>query len=101
MGFDMIAIGLATDDTNAISIAFNFAYVCFAVAAMTRPIFRSKPCSLRASRCTETGYKSHFVAIEAIEAAGGHVAYASAWIEDAAQQDPAWKALQAQRRQWD
>jgi hypothetical protein len=47
---------------------------------------------------TETGYKSHFVAIEAIETAGGPVAYALAWIEDAAQ-DPAWKALQAQRRQ--
>jgi hypothetical protein len=31
-------------------------------------------------------------------AAGGPVAYALAWIEDAAQ-DPAWIALQAQRRQ--
>ena len=30
----MIGIGLATDDTDAISIAFKFAYVCFAIAAI-------------------------------------------------------------------
>ena len=46
----------------------------------------------------EASSASNAGGIEAIEAAGGPVAYALAWIEDAAQ-DPAWKALQAQRRQ--
>ena len=38
---------------------------------------------------TETGYRSHFTSAEEIDAAGGPVAYALAWLEDAAK-SPAW-----------
>jgi hypothetical protein len=33
---------------------------------------------------TETGYKSHFMSAETIDAEGGPVAYVQAWLEDAA-----------------
>jgi len=47
---------------------------------------------------TETGYRSHFVAREVIEQAGGPVAFARAWLDQAAKA-AAWKRQQEQSRQ--
>lgn len=47
---------------------------------------------------TETGYKSHFIDREAVEEMGGPVAYALAWLDDAAH-SPDWKAKQEALRQ--
>jgi hypothetical protein len=47
---------------------------------------------------TETGYKSHFIDKEAVEALGGPVAYARAWLDEAAA-SPAWKAKAQASRQ--
>jgi orotate phosphoribosyltransferase len=47
---------------------------------------------------TETGYLSHFVAADAIDEAGGPVAYVVAWLDRAAQ-DKEWKSrIEAQRQ---
>ena len=48
---------------------------------------------------TETGYKSHFIDREAVEAEGGPVAYALAWLNFEAAK-PAWKASEAAARQF-
>jgi hypothetical protein len=47
---------------------------------------------------TETGYKSHFIDKEAVEALGGPLAYARAWLDEAAAA-PAWKAKAQASRQ--
>ncbi len=47
---------------------------------------------------TETGYRSHFTNAELIEAEGGPVAFAQAWLNDVAQ-SPQWKAAKAKRQQ--
>jgi len=47
---------------------------------------------------TETGYRSHFVPREAVEALGGPVAYVRAWLDHEAQSS-AWKAHRAASRQ--
>lgn len=47
---------------------------------------------------TETGYRSHFVARGVVEQAGGAVAYAWAWLDQAAKA-PAWKRQEQQSRQ--
>lgn len=47
---------------------------------------------------TETGYRSHFVPREEVEALGGPVAYARAWLDHEARL-PAWKARMAGSRQ--
>ena len=47
---------------------------------------------------SETGYKSHFTSREAVEAEGGPVAYAIAWLEHEAAK-PAWKAREAAAQQ--
>ena len=47
---------------------------------------------------TETGYKSHFIDKEAVEALGGPLAYARAWLDEAAAA-PAWKAKVRASRQ--
>ena len=47
---------------------------------------------------TETGYRSHFVLREEVEALGGPVAYARAWLDQAAR-SPAWAAHMATSRQ--
>ena len=47
---------------------------------------------------TETGYRSHFIDKEAVEALGGPVAYARAWLDEAAA-SPEWKAKVAASRQ--
>jgi hypothetical protein len=47
---------------------------------------------------TETGYRSHFISAAVIEAEGGPVAFAQAWLNDAAN-SPAWKAAKANRQQ--
>jgi len=47
---------------------------------------------------TETGYRSHFVPREEVEALGGPVAYARAWLDHAAR-SPAWAAHMAASRQ--
>lgn len=39
---------------------------------------------------TETGYRSHFIAADEIEALGGPVGYVQAWLDEAAK-DPVWK----------
>lgn len=47
---------------------------------------------------TETGYRSHFIDKEAVEALGGPVAYARAWLDEAAA-SPDWKSrMQASRQ---
>ena len=38
---------------------------------------------------TETGYKSHFISAEIIEAGGGPVSYVRAWLDHEAQ-SPSW-----------
>lgn len=48
---------------------------------------------------TETGYKSQFMQREAIEAEGGPVSYALAWLDHQAAK-PAWKAREAVARQF-
>lgn len=40
---------------------------------------------------TETGYRSHFLAAQDVDAAGGFVAYALAWLQHEAA-TPAWSA---------
>ena len=47
---------------------------------------------------TETGYRSHFLSGEEIAAAGGPVAYVTAWLDDAAR-TAEWKAHVAASRQ--
>ena len=47
---------------------------------------------------TETGYRSHFINAEVIEAEGGPVAFARAWLDHDAQ-SPKWKAAKARRQQ--
>jgi len=47
---------------------------------------------------TETGYKSHFIDKEAVEALGGPVAYTRAWLDEAAA-SPEWKAKAQASRQ--
>lgn len=47
---------------------------------------------------TETGYKSHFCDRREIEAAGGPVAYALAWLDMAAD-SKTWREACAARRQ--
>lgn len=47
---------------------------------------------------TETGYRSHFIQKEAIEAEGGPVAYALAWLDHEAA-SPSWKRREAAARQ--
>jgi hypothetical protein len=47
---------------------------------------------------TETGYRSHFTSAELIEAEGGPVAFARAWLDHAAQL-PAWKEANAKWQQ--
>jgi hypothetical protein len=47
---------------------------------------------------TETGYRSHFTNADSIEAEGGPVAFARAWLDHDAQL-PQWKAAKAKRQQ--
>lgn len=47
---------------------------------------------------TETGYRSHFVHRAVIEDAGGPVAFATAWLDDAAL-SPDWKEREQASRQ--
>jgi hypothetical protein len=47
---------------------------------------------------TETGYRSHFTSTDAIEAEGGPVSFACAWLDHAAQ-SPAWQDAQESRHQ--
>jgi len=47
---------------------------------------------------TDTGYRSHFLARGVVEQAGGPVAYAKAWL-DQATKSPAWKRRQENARQ--
>jgi len=47
---------------------------------------------------TETGYLSHFVAAEDIDAAGGPVSYALAWLDEAAK-SPEWRKAVAASKQ--
>ena len=47
---------------------------------------------------TETGYRSHFVARALVDQAGGPLAYARTWLDEAAKA-PAWKKRQEQSRQ--
>jgi hypothetical protein len=47
---------------------------------------------------TDTGYRSHFLPRGIVENAGGAVAYAKAWLDDAAK-SPAWKKREQQSRQ--
>jgi hypothetical protein len=59
---------------------------------------RSEEPSNAALPVTETGYRSHFIARGAVEQTGGPVAYARAWLDDAAK-TPAWKRRQEASRQ--
>jgi len=47
---------------------------------------------------TETGYRSHFVNPDDIEAEGGHVGYVVAWLNHAAE-TPEWRERQDAGRQ--
>ena len=47
---------------------------------------------------TETGYRSHFIDKEAVEALGGPVAFTRAWLDQEAA-SPAWKAHVSASRQ--
>ena len=47
---------------------------------------------------TETGYRSHFIAASAIEAAGGPVAYVDMWLT-AESQPPDWRRREEAARQ--
>lgn len=47
---------------------------------------------------TETGYRSHFIAAEAVADAGGPVAYVLAWLEHEGSKK-AWKEKEAAARQ--
>jgi hypothetical protein len=47
---------------------------------------------------TETGYRSHFVRPEVVEAAGGPTAYVRVWLEEASR-SPSWRARLNQWRQ--
>ena len=47
---------------------------------------------------TDTGYRSHFTPVEAIDAAGGPVAFVLAWLDHAAK-ELAWQQLKDQQRQ--
>ena len=47
---------------------------------------------------TDTGYRSQFLRCGTVESAGGPVAYAKAWLDEAARA-PAWKRKYAESRQ--
>lgn len=47
---------------------------------------------------TETGYRSHFLPVEHVDAEGGAVAYALAWLAHEAQK-PEWQAQQGKSQQ--
>lgn len=47
---------------------------------------------------TETGYRSHFLPMGEVEAAGGPVAYATAWL-NAAAASRVWAAYERESRQ--
>lgn len=47
---------------------------------------------------TETGYRSHFIDREAVEALGGAIAYVRAWLDEAAA-SPEWQAKAEADRQ--
>ena len=47
---------------------------------------------------TETGYRSHFLTAESVDAAGGAVAYVLEALNDAAKH-PAWKTSSAAQKQ--
>jgi hypothetical protein len=47
---------------------------------------------------TDTGYRSHFLPRNAVEVAGGPVAYVAAWLDEAAKA-PAWKRRQEEGHQ--
>lgn len=47
---------------------------------------------------TETGFRSHFFSAEAVEGAGGPLAYVRAWLDEAAE-SPAWQKQEQQSRQ--
>lgn len=48
---------------------------------------------------TETGYRSHFTSTDDVLAEGGPLAYARAWLDDAAAA-PAWRAQEEAARQF-
>jgi hypothetical protein len=48
---------------------------------------------------TETGYRSHFTNAGLIDAEGGPVEFARAWLDNEAQA-PAWREASAKRRQF-
>jgi len=52
----------------------------------------------RALPITETGYRSHFIAADEIEALGGPIGYVQAWLDESAN-DPAWKNSDAENGQ--
>ncbi len=47
---------------------------------------------------TETGYRSHYIANDALMAYGGALEFVKAWLEEEAQK-PDWKTSQAKRQQ--
>lgn len=47
---------------------------------------------------TETGYKSHFMTAEMIDAEGGPIAYVQAWLDDAARSAD-WREAESARAQ--
>lgn len=47
---------------------------------------------------SETGYRSHYIPVSEVDAAGGPVKYATAWL-DAASRSAAWKAIEREQRQ--
>ena len=48
---------------------------------------------------TETGYRSHFIGATVIDEEGGPLAFARAWLDQAAD-TPEWKAREAAARQF-
>jgi hypothetical protein len=49
---------------------------------------------------TQTGYRSHFLHPDEVEAEGGPAAYVTAWLNAAAKERD-WKAVQAATQQLD
>lgn len=47
---------------------------------------------------TETGYRSHFLDPGIVEAAGGPIAFVTAWLDEAAKDDE-WRERESQTRQ--
>jgi hypothetical protein len=47
---------------------------------------------------TETGYRSHFVAADAVEQTGGPSAYVTAWLDEASRSIE-WRGQEEERRQ--